>query len=166
MHTDQHQSLYKLRLLFLMQVARYLKSTKNRELVTFLQNVKKECRSCFCVLLWFKTFSYFMVILSCLLLLVSLHSQNVEIVCLTLQYSNYVGRICHLCWLCSKLMFFKRSTVYCSKSTYAHQTSQKKLASDLVIQIIPPKVLQECTTILQLKVFIVYVVQKLVGHPP
>ena len=107
-----------------------------------------------------------MVILSCLLLLVSLHSQNVEIVCLTLQYSNYVGRICHLCWLCSKLMFFKRSTVYCSKSTYAHQTSQKKLASDLVIQIIPPKVLQECTTILQLKVFIVYVVQKLVGHPP
>ena len=44
--------------------------------------------------------------------------------------------------------------------------SQKKLVSGLVIQIIPPKVLQECTTILQQKVYIIYVVRKLVGHPP
>ena len=35
-----------------------------------------------------------------------------------------MGRTCHLCCLCSKLMFVKRSRV--SKSTYAHQTSQKK----------------------------------------
>ena len=43
---------------------------------------------------------------------------------------------------------------------------KKKLVSGLVIQIIPPKVLQECTTILQQKVYIIYVVRKLVGHPP
>ena len=52
---------------------------------------------------------------------------------------------------------FKRSSAYCSKSTYAYQTSQKELVSGLVVQIIPPKVLQECTIILQLKVYIVYV---------
>ena len=46
------------------------------------------------------------------------------------------------------------------------QTSQKKLVSDLVIQIISPKILQESTTILQLKFYIVYVMRKLVGHPP
>ena len=34
--------------------------------------------------------------------------------------------------------FFKGSKVYCSKSTYAHQTrAKKKLVSGLVIQIIP-----------------------------
>ena len=41
----------------------------------------------------------------------------------------------------------------------------KKLASGLVIQIISPKVLQESTTILQLKVYIVSVMKnKLVTH--
>ena len=40
----------------------------------------------------------------------------------------------------------------------------KKLVSGLLIQIISPKVLQESTTILQLKVYIVYVMRKLVGH--
>ena len=64
-----------------------------------------------------------------------------------------MGCSCHLCCFCSNFMFFKRSRVYCSKSAYAHQTSQKKLVPGLVIQIIP--VLQECTTILQLKVYIV-----------
>ena len=37
-----------------------------------------------------------------------------------------MGRSCHLCCLRSKLKFFKRSRVYCSKSTHAHQTNQKK----------------------------------------
>ena len=64
-----------------------------------------------------------------------------------------------------KLRFFKRSRVYCSNSTYAYQTSQKKLSSGLLIQIIPPKVLQECTAILQMKVYIVYMVRKLVDDP-
>ena len=41
----------------------------------------------------------------------------------------------------------------------------KKLASGLVIQIISPKVLQESTTILQLKVYIISVMKnKLVTH--
>ena len=50
--------------------------------------------------------------------------------------------------------------------SYAHYTSQNKLVSGLVIQIISPKVLQDSTTILQRKVYIVYEVQKLVGHRP
>ena len=65
------------------------------------------------------------------MLLVSLHNQTVEIFCLNTAIqclnSNYVGRGCHLCYLCSKLMFFKRSRVYCSKSFYDHQTSQKSI---------------------------------------
>ena len=68
--------------------------------------------------------------------------------------------------LCSKLILFKRSRLYCSKSSYTYQTSQKKSVSGLVIQIIPPKVLQECTTILQLKFYMAYMVQKLVVYPP
>ena len=46
------------------------------------------------------------------------------------------------------------------------QTKEKLVSGlDLVIQIILPKFLQECTTIVELKVYIIYVVQKLVGHP-
>ena len=40
----------------------------------------------------------------------------------------------------------------------------EKLVSGLLIRIISPKVFQENTTILQLKVYIVYVMRKLVGH--
>ena len=39
--------------------------------------------------------------------------------------------------------------------------NQEKLVSGLVTQIFSPKVIQERTTILQLKVYIIYVV----GHP-
>ena len=46
---------------------------------------------------------------------------------------------------------------------YVHQTSQKKLVSGPVIQIISPKVLQESTTILQLKVYIVSVMKNKLG---
>ena len=53
------------------------------------------------------------------------------------------GRGSHLCCLCFRLMFFN-----------AHQASQKSFISGLVIQIISPKVLQEDTTIPQLKVYI------------
>ena len=42
----------------------------------------------------------------------------------------------------------------------------RKSLHQALIQIISPKVLQQSTTILQLKVYISYVVQKLVGHPP
>ena len=43
--------------------------------------------------------------------------------------------------------------------------AKKKLVSGLLIQIISPKVLQESTTVLQLKVYIACVMKKLVGHP-
>ena len=120
LHADKHQSFYKLGLLFLMEVARYVESTRNRKLVLFLHYIlRKECRSCFSALLWYKTIRYFMGLQSCLLLLVSLHSQTVEIVCLNNAIqrlnSNYVERSCQFCWLCSKLMFFKKSRIYCNK---------------------------------------------------
>ena len=73
----------------------------------FCNILGKECRNCFCFLFW--------GVQSCLLLLVSLNSQTVESFCLNtaIQWlnSNYVGRSCHLWYLCSKLMFFKRSRV-------------------------------------------------------
>ena len=37
LHADEHQSFYKLGLLFLMEVARYVQSTQNKMLVIFLQ---------------------------------------------------------------------------------------------------------------------------------
>ena len=42
MHADEHQSFYKLGLLFLMEVARHVQSTQNRKLVIFLQYIKKK----------------------------------------------------------------------------------------------------------------------------
>ena len=42
----------------------------------------------------------------------------------------------------------------------------KKLVWGLLIQIISPQVLQESTTILHMKVYIVFVMRKIVGHPP
>ena len=41
LHADKHQRFYKLGLLFLMEVARYVQSTKNRKLAIFLQYIKK-----------------------------------------------------------------------------------------------------------------------------
>ena len=43
LHADEHQSFYKLGLMFLMEVARYVQSTQNMKLVIFLH--------CFYVLL-------------------------------------------------------------------------------------------------------------------
>ena len=51
-----------------------------------------------------------------------------------------MGKTCHLCCLCFKLMIYKRSRVYYSKSNYVHQANKKKLVSGLAIQVIPPKV--------------------------
>ena len=77
-----------------------------------------------------------------------------------------MGRNSHLCCLCSKLMFFKRSRVYCGKSNYAHKTSQKKACIRPCDTNNSTPSLHECTTILQTKVCIIYMVWKLVGHPP
>ena len=47
LHADKHQSLWNLGLLFLMKVARYVQSTKNRKLVIFLQSIKKSVTAAF-----------------------------------------------------------------------------------------------------------------------
>ena len=41
MHADKYQNFYKLPLLLLMEVTRHVRSTQNRNLVTFLQYIKK-----------------------------------------------------------------------------------------------------------------------------
>ena len=140
LHAAEHQSFYKLRLLFSMEVTRFYGGP------------------------------------AILLLLVSLHSQNcylfpctarLEIFCLNTAMQslnrNYVGRG-SLC-ICSKLMFSERTRVYCSNHPRAIKQARKSLHQAL-IQIISLKVLQQSTTIPQLKVYISYAVRKLVGHPP
>ena len=42
LHADKHQSFYKLALLFLMEATRHVQSNQNRNLVTFLQHIKKK----------------------------------------------------------------------------------------------------------------------------
>ena len=42
LHTNKHQSFYKLALLFLMKVARHVQSTLNRKFLIFLQYIKKK----------------------------------------------------------------------------------------------------------------------------
>ena len=143
LQADKHQGVYKLGFFFfLMEVARYFQNAKSRKLVIHFQYILRVLQQLLCSIV-IKIFRYFMGVQSCLLLLVSLHSQAVGVFCLSTAMQklnrNYVGRSCHLFCICSKLMFFKRSRVYCRKSNYAHQTSQKKLVPGLVIQI-PPKV--------------------------
>ena len=76
-----------------------------------------------------------------------------------IKHSQYT-QSCHICCLCSKLMFFKKSRLYCSKSNYTHQTSPKKACIRSCDTNNFTQSLHECTTIMQLKVYIVYVV----GH--
>ena len=42
LHSDKHQSFYKLALSLLMEVARHVQSTQNRKLVIFLQYIKNK----------------------------------------------------------------------------------------------------------------------------
>ena len=42
LHTNKHQSFYKLALSFLMEVARHIQNNQNRKLVMFLQYIKKK----------------------------------------------------------------------------------------------------------------------------
>ena len=61
---------------------------------------------------------------------------------------------------------FSREAGYIAANHPRPIKQARKSLHQALIQIISPKVLQTSTTILQLKVFISYVVQKLVGHPP
>ena len=103
------------------------------------------------------------------LLLVFLHSHtrnNLPKDCNTIIKEHLCGEGLPSLLTLLQVDVFQQKQVYCNKSSYVHQTSQKKLASGLLIQIISPKVLQESITILQMKVYIVYMMEKLVGHPP
>ena len=155
-------------LLFLIEVARYVLGIKNRKLVTFLQYVTKRVSFCvqlvLCSIVMQNIQIYFMGFQSCLLILVSLHSETVEIFCLN-PAILIAGRSCHLCFVYSKLDFFQdKHDILQQIDLMFIKQAKKKLVSGLVIQIIPLKVLQESTSILELKVYIVYMVRKLLGH--
>ena len=86
LHWDKHQSFYKLGLLFLMELAKYVQSTKNRKLEIFLQYIKKVSHLLLCFIVMQNIQLFYGGPVS-LLLPVSLHSQTVEIICL-MQYSH------------------------------------------------------------------------------
>ena len=151
-------------LLFLIEVARYVLGIKNRKLVTFLQYItKRVSQLVLCSIVMQNIHIYFMRFQSCLLILVPLHSETVEIFCLN-PAILIAGRSCHLCFAYSKLDFFQdKHGILQQINLMFIKQAKKKLVSGLVIQIISPKVLQESTTILQLKVYIVSVMKNKLG---
>ena len=114
-------------LLFLIEVARYVLGIKNRKLVTFLQYItKRVSQLVLCSIVMQNIHIYFMRFQSCLLILVPLHSETVEIFCLN-PAILIAGRSCHLCFAYSKLELFSRQAWYiAANQPYVHQTSQKK----------------------------------------
>ena len=66
----KHKCFYKFLLSFLMEVARQVQNTQNRNLVKFLQYIRKKVATALC-LLSCKTFRCFTVVHPCSLLLVS-----------------------------------------------------------------------------------------------
>ena len=72
LHADEYQSFYKLGLLFLMEVVRYLQSTQNRKLIIFLKIVL-QLLLCSIVM---QNIQIFYGVQPCLLLLVSSYSQT------------------------------------------------------------------------------------------
>ena len=91
--------------------------------------------------MWCKTFAYFLEVQPCLFLLVSSHSQTRNFLS---EHLNIIIKQ----QLCGEglpsLLPLHQADVFQQKQgilqqiIYAHQTSQKKLASGLVIQIISP----------------------------
>ena len=94
-----YSSFYKLVFSFLLEVARYVQITQNRK-IGITQNcpnypklpkignhniLRKECRNCFCILLWCKTFKYVTGVHSCSLVFV-LHTFSVN--CFTQNFSK------------------------------------------------------------------------------
>ena len=69
-----------------MELAKYVQSTKNRKLVIFLQYIKKVSQLLLCFIVMQNIQLFYGGPVS-LLLLVSLHSQTVENICL-MQYSH------------------------------------------------------------------------------
>ena len=168
MHADKHQKFLQVGIAGFDRSGQICPSTKNRKLIISLQYIKKIVSQLLLYSIVMQNIQPFyggsaMFIVSCFFAQSDCRDFLPEH-CTTIIKQQLCRRSFHLCCLCSKLTFFKRSRVCCSKSNYDHQTSQKKFVSGFVIQIIPLNVLHECTTILQLKFYIDYVVRKLVGH--
>ena len=81
LHGDKHQSFYKSALSFLIKVARHVQNTQNRNLVIFLQYIKKVLQLPLCCIVMRNR--YFSGVHSCLLLLVTykIAQNNCEITC-------------------------------------------------------------------------------------
>ena len=81
LHADKQQSFYRLGLLLQMEVARYLQSTNKRKLVIFLEYILKVLQLLLCSIV-IQNIQIFYGVQSCLLLLIYLHSQTIEIFCM------------------------------------------------------------------------------------
>ena len=126
-----------------MEVARYIQSINKRKLVIFLEYILKSVAATF---VFYCDTKHSDILWGPVMFIVTYLLAQPDHRNFLHEYCNNIIKL-QLCLeelpsllACSKLMFFKRSRVYCSKSNYANQTNQKKLVSRLVIQIIPPKV--------------------------
>ena len=81
LNADKQQSFYRLGLLLQMEVARYIQSINKRKLVIFLEYILKVLQLLLCSIV-IQNIQIFHGVQSCLLLLVSLHSQTIEIFCM------------------------------------------------------------------------------------
>ena len=136
---NEHQSFYKLGLLFLMEVPRYFQSAQSRKLVIFLQRVL-QLLLCYIVMQDIQLFYRGQAIFIVTCFLAQSDCRNV-----LPKHRNTIIKQ-QLCGeglpsllLCSKLVFFKRSRVYCSKSSYAHQKTKKNLYQALWHKYFHPK---------------------------
>ena len=59
LHGVKHQSFYKLGLMFLMELTKYVQSTKNRKLVIFLQYIKRVSQLLLCSLVMQNTHIFY-----------------------------------------------------------------------------------------------------------
>ena len=131
LHAAEHQSFYKLRLLFLMEVIRFYGGPVMFIVTCFL--AQPDCRN-----------------------FLPEHCDTI----IKLQLCEERFPLPFL-----QVDVFRENQSILQQHPRPIKQARKSLHQAL-IQIISPKVLQHSTTILQLKVYISYVVQKLVGHPP
>ena len=131
LHADKHQKFLQVGIAGFDRSGQICPSTKNRKLIISLQNIKKivsQLLLCSIVMLNIQIFygGSVMFIVSCFFAQPDCRDFLPEH-CTTIIKEQLCRRSFHLCCLCSKLTFFKRSRVYCSKSNYDHQTSHKKV---------------------------------------
>ena len=144
LHADKHQSFYKFGLLFLMQVARYVQSTQNTNLEIFLQYIKKRVSQ--------------LLLYSVVMQKIQIFYQGPVMFIASLLFTARLYDFLPKHWntiikqqLCEKELpsllpllqidvFQEKQGILWQINLFLSKTSQKKLVSGLVIQIIPPKV--------------------------